>query len=148
MRLPRKFEEYLNEGIITKISADKSRAMFLIEESSNTLEGLNERAEIIGINNKNANSIIKDCYDIIMELVRAKLLLTGYNSLGQYAHEAEVAYLMELGFSDNDVAFLNELRYYRNSVTYYGKILDKNYAEKVFDFMKKILPKLQMLVKK
>lgn len=146
MKLPKKFQEYIKIGIVRKISPDKSRAKFLISESGNSLEGLKERVEKIGINNKNANSIIKDCYDIIMELIRAKLLLEGYTSSGQYSHEAEVSYLMELDFSDNEVAFLNELRYFRNSVTYYGKILDKLYAEKVFDFMNKILPRLYKLL--
>ena len=47
----------------------------------------------MGIDDDNANSIVKDCYDIIMELIRAKLLLDGYSSSGQFAHEAEVSYL-------------------------------------------------------
>lgn len=148
MRLPRRFYEYVEARVVKKISPDKPRARFLITESNNSLEGLKERVQKIGINDKNANSIIKDCYDIIMELIRAKLLLEGYVSSGQYAHEAEVSYLRELKFLDNEVAFLNELRYFRNSVTYYGKILDRLYAEKVFEFMTKILPKLFGLFKK
>ncbi len=142
MRLPKRFHEYLKEGIVRKASPDISRAQFLIEEANTTLEGLKERIEKIGINEKNANSIIKDCYDIIMELIRSKLFLKGYNSSGLHAHEAEVSFLLELEFGENDVAFLNELRYFRNSVTYYGKVLNKEYAEKVYIFMNRILPKL------
>ena len=147
MRLPKLFGEYLRNKIIKKISPDKSRADFLAEESKNSLEGLKERVEKIGINNKNANSIIKDCYDIIMEMIRAKLLLDGYSSSGQYSHEAEISYLKNLGFLDNKVSFLNELRYFRNSVTYYGKILDKGYAEEVFDFLDKFYPELKKILK-
>ena len=143
MKLPEKFEYYLNKRIIRKSGQNKPRAEFLIEESKISLEGLKERIQIIGINHKNANSVIKDCYDIIMELIRAKLLLEGYSSSGNYAHEAEISYLEKLGFSENDISFLNELRYFRNSVTYYGKILDKDYAEKVFDFLNKIIVKLK-----
>jgi len=146
MKLPKRFEEYVSLGIIKRIFSDKSRARFLIEETDTTLSGLKERVEKIGINDKNANSIIKDCYDVIMELIRAKLLLQGYTSSGQYAHEAEISCLKELGFRDNDVAFLNEVRYFRNSVTYYGKILDKTYAGKVFAFMNKVLPTLYKMV--
>jgi len=142
MKLPENFEEYIKKGIIRKISPDKSRAEFLIEESKNSLEGLNERVEKLGINDKNANSIIKDCYDILLELIRAEMLKRGFNSSGLFAHEAEISFLRELNFPDNEISFLNELRYFRNSITYYGKILDKIYAEKVFKFMKKILPKL------
>ena len=83
-----------------------------------------------------------------MELIRAKLLTEGYSSSGQYAHEAEVSYLQVLKFQEKDIVFLNELRYFRNSVTYYGKILDKEYAQKVFDFMNEIYPKLKKCLNK
>lgn len=147
MNLPKEFKEYIQKGVIRKVSVNKSRAAFLINESQKSLEGLHERIGIIGINNKNANSIIKDCYDVLMELTRAKLLLAGYSSAGQFAHEAEVSYLKEMGFPDNDVSFLNDLRYFRNSVTYYGKILDVEYAESVVEFTKRIYPKLKKLFK-
>ena len=145
MNLPKNFEEYVKLGIIRKCSVNKPRADFLIGESEKTLKGLNERLKIIGINENNANSIIKDCYDIIMELIRAKLFLTGYCSAGQFAHEAEVSYLKKFGFSDNEVLFINDLRYFRNSVIYYGKILSIEYAQKSVEFTKKIYPKLKIL---
>ncbi|MEK6874068.1 MAG: hypothetical protein AABW91_04435 [Nanoarchaeota archaeon] len=141
MKLPKEFDYYIQKGIIRKSGQDKPRAEFLLKESKVSLEGLKERIKIIGINEKNANSIIKDCYDIIMEIIRAKLLLNGYSSSGSYAHESEIAYLKELKFSEREISFLNELRYFRNSVTYYGKILDKEYAEKVFEFLNKIINK-------
>jgi len=143
MKLPREFEYYIRAGIIRKSAPNKPRAEFLIEESKLSLEGLNEIVKIIGINDKNANSVVKDCYDIMMELIRAKLLLEGYSSSGNYAHEAEISYLNELKFLENDISFLNELRYFRNSITYYGKILDKEYAKKVYDFLNKIIKRLK-----
>jgi len=146
MKLPKEFEYYLKDAI--KKSKDKPRAEFLLNESDISLEGLKERIKIIGINNKNANSIIKDCYDIMIEIIRAKLLLEGYSFSGNYAHEAEISYLKKLGFPDNEVSFLNELRYFRNSIMYYGKILDKEYAEKVLDFLNKIHSKLKKLVER
>ena len=145
MNLPKEFEYYLRKGIIRKSSPDNPRAKFLIKESENSLEGLKERVRIIGINDKNANSIIKDCYDIMMELTRARLFLDGYFSSGNHAHEAEISSLMKLGFSEGEVSFLNDLRYFRNSATYYGKILNKEYAEKVHDFMNKIIGKLKKI---
>jgi len=147
MRLPNEFEFYIQKRIVRKSTPNNPRAEFLINESKVSLQGLKERIKIIGINDNNANSIIKDCYDIIMELIRAKLLLDGYYSSGNYAHEAEVSYLKKLGFPENEISFLNEIRYFRNSVTYYGKILDKEYAEKVFKFSEKIIPKLNSFIK-
>ncbi len=140
------FEEYVQQGVIKKCSVNMPRAEFLIAESEKSLRGLHKRVEIMGIDEDNANSIIKDCYDIIMELIRAKLLLTGYCSTGQFAHEAEVSYLKKQGFSDNEVLFMNNLRYFRNSVTYYGKILNVEYGEQVVEFTKKIYPKLKKML--
>lgn len=147
MTLPREFDDYLKQGIINKCSINKPRAEFLINETEKTFRGLNKRLDAIGIDEDNANSIVKDCYDIIMEVIRAKLLLTGYCSAGKFAHEAEVSYLKKCGFSDNDISFINDLRYFRNSVTYYGKILSVEYAKQVVEFTKKIHPKLKKLVK-
>lgn len=143
MKLPNEFEYYVNKRIIRKISPDKPRAEFLIKESELCLEGLKERIKVMGVNNKNANSIIKDCYDIIMEIIRAKLLLEGYSSSGNYAHEAEISYLKKLKFLDSEISFLNELRYFRNSITYYGKLLDIDYARKVLQFLDKIYKKFK-----
>ena len=147
MRLPEDFKEYLKKGIIRKISPDKSRANFLINEAENSMQGLKEIISKIGVNEKNSNSIIKNCYDIIMELVRAKLLSDGYNSSGSYAHEAEVSYMKVLEFSENETGFMNELRYFRNSIAYYGKILNKEYAVKVLNFLNRIYPKLSNILK-
>jgi len=147
MKLPKNFEEYLTKGVIKKCSINKSRAEFLIEESEKSLRGLKKRIDIMEIDDDNANSIIKDCYDILMELIRAKLLLDGYNSSGQFAHEAEVSYLKKLGFSDNEVAFINDLRYFKNSINYYGKILSVEYAKQVSNFTNKIYPKLKRMVR-
>ncbi len=143
MKLPREFDFYIKKGVIRKTKQNKPRAEFLIKESEVSLEGLKERIKIIGINERNANSIIKDCYDIMLELIRAKLLSEGYSSSGSYAHEAEISYLKKLGFPESEISFLNELRYFRNSVTYYGKILDTEYAEKILQFLNKIYPKLK-----
>ncbi len=141
MKLPNEFKYYIEKKIARKVFPNKPRAEFLIHEAEESFEGLNERIKIIGINEKNANSIIKDCYDIIMEKIRAKLFLDGYSASGNFAHESEIAYLKNLGFPENEISFLNELRYFRNSITYYGKILDKEYAEKVYNFLNKFLKK-------
>lgn len=145
MKLPKEFEYYVQKGVIRKQVQDKSRAKFLINESEKSLKGLKKRVEIMGIDEFNANSIIKDSYDIIMELIRAKLLLEGYSASGSFAHEGEISYLTKLRFPDSEISFLNELRYFRNSITYYGKILDKEYAEKVKDFLEQMYPKLKKI---
>ena len=81
-----------------------------------------------------------------MELIRARMFMAGYICSGQQAHEAEVSYLSEEGFPSEEILFLNELRYFRNSATYYGKILNAEYAGKVVEFTKKIHPNLIKLM--
>ena len=87
------FNEFVKENIVKRQHADLSRAKFLTKESEKSYLFLVSIIKSIGINNDNANSIIKLSYDTIMELIRAEMLTHGYNAVGQGAHEAEVAYL-------------------------------------------------------
>ena len=102
-----------------KAVPDKSRAEFLIKESEKGYKALFESIEKIGINEDNANNYVKNCYDIIMEIIRAKMLLRGYNASGYGAHEAEVSYLRNLDFNETDVQFLDQMRYFRNGMLYF-----------------------------
>ncbi len=133
----KKFEDFINEGTVKRQTPNKSRAEFLLKESEKDYSFLLELLDKIGLTDDNANSFIKSCYDILMETVRARMLLEGYNASGYGAHEAEVAYLNVLGFDEEDIRFADKMRYFRNGMLYYGTILDKEYAEKVIAFTKK-----------
>ena len=143
----KKFNYYLNEGIIKKHRTDMLRAKSLIEEAGKRKLFLNEMTNKIGISEENANYFVEHSYDVIMELIRAKLLIDGFKSIGLYAHEAEVAYLRDINFSETDVIFIDELRYFRNGIIYYGKKLNKKYAEIVVDFLENKYPELKKLFK-
>ena len=78
-----------------------------------------------------------------MLLIRSKLYLEGYSASGKGAHEAEVSYLKILGFPEKDIHFVDQLRFFRNGILYYGTAIDKEYAEKVIEFTKKMYPKLK-----
>ena len=141
------FEEFIKKGIITKRTSENSRALFLYKESERKKKSLNQVLDKIGVNEINAHEIIEYGYDIIISLIRAKLCEDGFSSTGEGAHEAEVSYMRNLGFSENEVMFMNQLRYFRNGIKYYGKVLDENYANKVLMFLRKISPKLTALIK-
>ncbi|MBU1245659.1 MAG: hypothetical protein KKH88_02925 [Nanoarchaeota archaeon] len=143
MKPLRNFNEFVKEGIVKKQSPDKSRVNSLKKESKKSYNFLIDIIKKIGINNSNANNIIKNAYDIIMELIRAKMLLEGFNSSGLGAHEAEVAYLRILNFSEKEIQFANQLRYFRNGITYYGKSFDEEYARKVIKFLESIHKRLK-----
>ncbi|MBI2507661.1 hypothetical protein HYV89_01785 [Candidatus Woesearchaeota archaeon] len=145
MRAIRKFDEFIKDNVVKKQSADKSRAEFLIKESENSYTNLLEKIQKIKLNDANANDFVKSCYDILMELIRAKMLLAGYNASGFGAHEAEVSYMRVLEFDEKDVQFADQMRFFRNGMLYYGTILDKSYAEKVIYFTKRIYSKLKQM---
>ena len=147
MKAIKSFNEFIESKIVKKQSPDKSRAEFLIKESGQNYLFLKELIKKIGVKDENANHFIKNSHDIIMELIRAKMLLDGYNASGFGAHEAEVSYLRNLNFREADVQFADQLRYFRNGILYYGTILDKEYAEKVLVFLEKTYNKLKEVLK-
>ena len=143
MKAIKQFDQFIKNGVVKKQSPDVSRAKFLEEESKNSYNFLQKKLIVFGISDETANDLIKSSYDIIMELIRSKMLLEGYNASGQGAHEAEVSYLRTLGFKEKDVQFADQLRYFRNGMLYYGTSLDEEYAQKVIDFTNKIFNELK-----
>lgn len=143
MRLLRPFEEFLKDGTVRKRSPDTGRARSLIEESERRSRFLGEMLDKMGLSDDNANYFIENSYDILIELLRARLLSEGFDSSGKGAHEAEVAYMKRIGFSESDVRFMNDLRYFRNGIKYYGKIFDKEYGKRVLEFLKRAYSRLR-----
>lgn len=142
------FDNFVKTKIVKIQKPDSSRAEFLVKEAERDYSFLQKTIDKIGVNNETANNQVKLCYDVFMELIRAKMFLEGYNASGQGAHEAEVAYLKVLGFKEDDIIFVDEIRYFRNGMVYYGTVLDKVYAEKVIEFTKKIYNQLNEILSK
>ena len=134
------FEEFLREGLVRMQGKDAARAKNLIAETKNRKRFL----ESISKMKDNATYIVENVYDIIRELIEAKMSMDGYKS---YSHEATVAYLTRLGFHESEVVFIDELRKIRNRIKYYGKSIDFDYALSVLQFLGKIHEKLMRLVK-
>ena len=133
------FEEYLKRGIVKIRKKNIEIVKSLIEESDKRLRFYNN----MPISEDSANYIIENMYDVIRELIEAKMLLEGYKS---YSHEATVSYLKNLGFSSYEVEFTDELRNIRNQTKYYGHLVNIEYAKKVSEFTNKIYPRLKKLI--
>jgi len=129
------FEYYLKKEIVKKRRPDKPRADFLIEESKKSFIGLKRRIDKMEIDKFNANSIIRDVHDIIIQSLRSKMISDGFQASGNYAHEAEVAYMKKLGFSEFEISFVNSLRSSRNGINYYGKMFSERYAKECYEFL-------------
>ncbi len=147
MKPLKNFDEFIKDGTIKKISPDINRALFLKSEAEKRRIFLEEVKKKIGLSDGNANYIIENSYNILSELLRSKMLISGYSASGLGAHEAEVSFMRSLSFSDAEIIFMNDLRYFRNGILYYGKVLDKEYAQKVLEFMNKIFFKLKDSIK-
>ncbi len=133
------FEEYLKKGIVKTRNKNIKRVKSLLEEAHKRLKFYNA----IPISEESANYIIENMYDVIRELIEAKLLLDGYKS---YSHEATVSYLKKLEFSSSEVEFMDELRNIRNQTKYYGHLVNTEYAKKVSEFVNKSYPRLKALI--
>lgn len=143
MRYLKPFEEFVLSGVVKIVTPNPERAKSLIQESERKLRSLHENLEKVGINADNASDYVEHCYDLIMFLIRAKMYLDGYSASGQGAHEAEVSYLRKLSLAEKEVQFMDQLRYFRNGIIYYGEGLDDEYAQKVISFTKTFYPKLR-----
>ncbi len=137
MRLLEKFEEFLEKGTIQERTPDFPRANYLIEEAKKRKTFFDQMINNIGLTDENANYFIETSYDILIELIRAKLIKAGFSSSGEGAHEAEVSFMEKLNFSEKDLRFMDDLRYFRNGILYYGKSFDSDYAKKVIEYLKK-----------
>lgn len=131
----RPFTEFIHEGVVKQQHGDIAKARSLTLEAAARHDFLLELSDKISLTNQNANYFVETAYDIILEFIRARLALDGYKASGISAHEAEVAYLREVGFAERDVLFVNELRYWRNGILYYGKRVDLFYAQEVLAFL-------------
>lgn len=140
----RKFEEFTNSGIVKIQAPNRQRSLALEKEAEEKKSFLSVSIKSIPHGQMNANFIVDYCYDIIMELIRAKMFIDGYNAGN--SHEAEVSYMENLGFSEFEIRFMNEVRYHRNGTKYYGTMLDSDYANKVLSFLEKIYPRLKNLL--
>ena len=148
MKEIKNFDEFIKNGIVKKVKPNPSRVISLKVKAEKKKGSLQERIDKIELTEGNAEDYIESCYDIIMLFIRAKMLSNGYKASGLGAHEAEVSYLRNMGFNENDIQFVDKLRYFRNGMLYYGTTLDKEYAQKVLDFFNQIYPKLKKLVEK
>ncbi len=135
------FEQCIEEGAIKRKEKNPLLAASLVKSSDKALIFV----EKLLINEETAEHIVGDCYDIMREIIEAKLAQEGYKS---YSHEASISYLAKHSqFTIAELDFLDNLRKVRNGIKYYGKEATALEAQQVLDFLKNMLPKLKELLK-
>lgn len=109
----------------SKISPDKEKAKSLVNMAKITYQRLKE-TEIL----KYPSNSLTDYYDIIHKLMEAISIKNGIKFKGDGAHYELIEHIIkENGFSEETRIFLQELRDYRNRISYEGFNVKKNYIK-------------------
>lgn len=134
------FEDFIKSGDVRVQRKNAILALALIKSSEKSEKYVKRQK----IDDGSAEHIIADIYDIIRELIEAKLALEGYKS---YSHEATILFLKKFReFTESEIIFLDDLRKVRNGIKYYGKESSIEDAVKTIKFLNSILPKLKKLL--
>lgn len=125
--------------MILKIIPDKEKAISLIDLSKVSFERL-KNTDIIKYS---ANSLT-DYYDIIHKLMEAISFIEGIKIKGEGAHQELIDYICKkYNISEANRIFLQELRDYRNRISYEGLNINPNYIKENRKRIEEIIKSLQ-----
>ncbi|MBS3099090.1 HEPN domain-containing protein [Candidatus Pacearchaeota archaeon] len=111
-----------------KNSPDVKRAESLIETAKERINLIKE------INEKNCNFVFEDYYTSLFELLQALTFKKGFNILN---HVCLGYYLRDILKREELYRIFDDIRYKRNSLTYYGKKMDFETAKDTIERCKK-----------
>ena len=111
-----------------------------IKRAKSLIETANERIGLIKeINEKNCNFVFEDYYTSILELLQAITFKKGYNILN---HVCLGFYLRDILKREDLFILFDDVRFKRNSLTYYGSRMEFETAKQAIDKCKKIIQNL------
>ena len=116
-----------------KISPDIKRAESLIETAKERISLVKE------IKEENCNFVFEDYYTSLIELLQATAFKKGFNILN---HICLGYYLRDILNSGDLFILFDDLRYKRNSLTYYGNRMDYETAKQAIEKCRKIIRRL------
>ncbi len=130
------WKECMEQNLSVKVTPDGERAKSLIGTAIGRIESAREPGE------KTANFVFEDYYSSALELAHAIAILDGYKisnhvCLGHYLRDV-------LERRDMYVVF-DDLRYKRNALTYYGKMMDFGTAKESIEKCRKLIRELKAL---
>ena len=112
-----------------------------IKRAESLIETANERINLIKeVNEKNCNFIFEDYYTSLLELLQAMAFKKGFNILN---HICLGYYLRDVLKREDLYILFDDLRYKRNSLTYYGSRMDYETAKHAIEKCKKIVKELK-----
>ncbi len=124
--------------MIIKITPDIQKAQALVKMAEITLERL-EKTEI----SEYPSNTLVDYYDIIHKLLEAIALREGTKAKGEGAHQELIEYIVKyLKLDEQTRQFLQQLRDYRNRISYEGFMVQENFIITNQEKIKSIIEKL------
>ncbi len=128
--------------MIIKIRPDKSKSRSLKIMAEITLERLEDTDR-----EKYPTNTLNDYYDAIHKLMEALSMLNGIKIKGEGAHQELIDYIAkQYNFDEQTRQFLQQMRDYRNRISYEGFMIHKNYIvlnqEKIKNIIKKLFNEL------
>ena len=129
--------------MILKIRQDKEKAKALLDMSRITLERLKETD-----NYKYPTNTLIDYYDSIHKLMESLLLIEGTKIKGEGAHQELIDYVYKkYNLSESSRIFLQEMRDFRNRISYEGFMVNENYIKVNIKKIEDIIKTLKNLAK-
>lgn len=123
-----------------RITPDRGKAKSLVEIAEERIRFTSKE-----ISEKNANFIFEDYYSSIIELVHSLVILAGYKVSN---HICLGYYLKDILKREDLFRVFDDLRYKRNSLTYYGKKMDLETAKETIEKSKLLVKQIKELIKK
>ena len=132
--------------MITTIQPDRQKAESLKAAAETTLQRLQE-TEI----EKYPSNTLKDYYDVAHMLMDAIALIEGVKTRGEGARQELIDYIAKkYSLGEQTRQFLQQMRDYRNRISYEGFTINKNYIvlnrEKIKEIIKTLSEKLKKLI--
>ena len=126
-----RFADFIEKGLVKKISKDKSLARALLQNSEKDIEFLDS----LKVNENSVRKIMTNFYDVLRSILEAVSVIKEYKI---YSHEAYVYFLQEIGEELLAIKF-DRFRRIRNSINYYGKDISiEETKENIYEIKKMI----------
>ena len=132
------WEECIENNSTVRISSDKERAMSLIETAKERIAIIKE------INESTCNFVFEDYYTSLLELIQSLVLIRGFKVLN---HTCLGFYLRDVLKRKDLFLIFDDLRYKRNSLTYYGRKMDFETAKASIEKCKTVMKEIEKEIK-
>jgi len=120
------------------ITPDINRAQSLIETAKERISLIKEVTE------RNCNFVFEDYYTSLLELLQAIAFRKGYNILN---HICLGFYLRDVLKREDLYLIFDDIRYKRNSLTYYGSRMDFETAKQAIDKCRRFIKEFNQIMK-